>query len=95
MSGSRATCKLRPQAITFNLAQSFAYILLFLGWASPEYRLTVSKDFRCIATQADVGNGAIPSHHRSISRIDNFIGHKHTISDLHVDMQAELVHVLM
>lgn len=46
----------------------------------------------CMPAQADVGYGAIPSHHRSISRIDDFIGHKHHISDLQVDMDAELVY---
>jgi hypothetical protein len=45
--------------------------------------------------QADVGYGAIPSHHRSISRIDVFIGHKRKISDLHVDMHTKLVYATL
>lgn len=43
--------------------------------------------------QADVGNGAISSHHRSISRINNFIGHKHNISDQDAGIHVELVDV--
>jgi hypothetical protein len=59
---------------------------------SPKYRLS-SKDRMCIPAQADVGNGAISSHHRSIRRIDKLIGHKQIISDLHAGLHAGLVYV--